>query len=158
MMKGKIKRENELLGTITMEDLYISHRLTIPAAELDAQFARSSGPGGQNVNKVNSKVTLRWKIRDNPILPEGWRDRTIARFRSRINVAGELVLHSQKHRAQPQNMEDCRQKLRQMLLECQTPPTIRKETRPTLGSKKRRLEQKNRQGEKKRLRSRPSFE
>jgi len=141
-----------------MEDLYVSHRLTIPSAELDTQFARSSGPGGQNVNKVNSKVTLRWQVRDNPTIPEGWRSRMLTRYANRINNEGQMVVHSQKHRAQPQNLEDCRQKLREMLLECQAPPTKRVPSRPTLGSKKRRLEEKNRQGQKKRLRGRVKFE
>lgn len=141
-----------------MEDLYVSHRLTIPSAELDTQFARSGGPGGQNVNKVNSKVTLRWQVRDNPNMPEGWRSRMLALYANRINNEGQMVIHSQKYRAQPQNLEDCRQKLREMLLECQTPPTKRLQSRPTLGSKKRRLEEKNRQGQKKRLRGRVKFE
>jgi ribosome-associated protein len=144
--------------TLTMEDLFISRRLTIPASEIDTTFARSSGPGGQNVNKVNSKVTLRWKIRDNPQMPEGWRERTIVRYGNRINNEGQLVIHSQRYRAQPQNLEDCRQKLRELLLDCQLPPTKRLKTRPTLGSKKRRLEQKSRQGEKKRLRGRVKFD
>lgn len=141
-----------------MEDLYVSRRLTIPSAELDTQFARSGGPGGQNVNKVNSKVTLRWQIRDNPNVPDDWRSRMLAKYSNRINNEGEMVIHSQKYRAQPQNVEDCRQKLREMLLECQFPPTKRLKSRPTLGSKKRRLEEKNRQGQKKRLRGRVNLE
>lgn len=141
-----------------MEDLYISHRLTIPAAELDAQFARSGGPGGQNVNKVNSKVTLRWQLRDNPLVPEGWKARMLARYGNRVNSEGQLIIQSQRYRAQPKNVDDCRQKLREMLLECQAAPTKRLTTRPTLGSKKRRLDEKNRQGQKKRLRGRVNFD
>lgn len=141
-----------------MEDLYISGRLTIPASELGISYARSGGPGGQNVNKVNTKVTLRWPIRDNPLIPEGWRNRAVALLAKRINLIGELVLHSERYRVQHRNLEDCRQKLRELLLQCQSPPTVRLATRPTKGSKVRRLEEKNRQGEKKRLRGRPFIE
>lgn len=138
-----------------MEDLYVSRRLTIPASELQTTFARSGGPGGQNVNKVNSKVTLRWSIRDNPLMPEPWRARVEARFSGRINTEGEMVLHSERYRSQHRNLEDCREKLRDLLLECQTAPRRRVATRPTKGSKVRRLDAKRQQGEKKRLRGRP---
>lgn len=138
-----------------MEDLYVSRRLTISASELQTTFARSGGPGGQNVNKVNSKVTLRWRIRDNPAMPEAWRGRVEARFAGRITGEGDLVLHSERYRSQHRNLEDCRQKLRDLLLECQTPPRRRVATRPTKGSKVRRLDAKRQQSEKKRLRGRP---
>ncbi|WP_235934777.1 alternative ribosome rescue aminoacyl-tRNA hydrolase ArfB [Candidatus Laterigemmans baculatus] len=133
----------------------MSRRLTIPAAELQTTFARSGGPGGQNVNKVNSKVTLRWRIRDNSLMPEPWRQRVEGRFAGRINNEGELVLHSERYRSQPRNLEDCREKLRDLLLECQTAPRKRIATRPTKGSKLRRLDAKRQQSEKKRLRGRP---
>ncbi len=138
-----------------MDDLLISGRVTIPAKEIDVQFARSGGPGGQNVNKLNTKVTLRWRIRDNPLLPEGWRERAVARYKNRLNTEGELVLHSERYRLQRRNLEDCRQKLKEMLLACKTPPVPRKATRPTLGSQRRRVDAKRRQSEKKRLRGRP---
>lgn len=137
-----------------MEDLYVSRRLTIPASQLQASYARSGGPGGQNVNKVNTKVTLRWQIRDNPLIPDAWRQRLIARYGGRINNEGEMVLHSERYRVQHRNLEDCRQKLRDLLLDCQTPPRKRLATRPTKGSKSRRLDAKRRQGEKKRSRGR----
>lgn len=141
-----------------MEDLYVSHRLTIPASQLEASYARSGGPGGQNVNKVNTKVTLRWQVRDNPLIPDPWRDRVIARYGGRINNEGEMVLHSERYRVQHRNLDDCRQKLRELLVDCQSPPRKRLATRPTKGSKLRRLDAKRRQSEKKRLRGRPGSE
>jgi ribosome-associated protein len=141
-----------------LDDLPVSSRFTIPANELEVQYARSGGPGGQNVNKVNTKVTLKWQLRDNPALPDAWRHRVLNKYGNRVNGDGEMVLHSERYRVQKRNLEDCRQKLRQMLLECQHPPIPRKPTKPTLGSKRRRLDAKRRQSEKKRMRGRPGLE
>ncbi len=141
-----------------MDNLVINRRLTIPASQLSVSFARSSGPGGQNVNKVNSKVTLRWQIRDQPLISNAWRHRFMEAFGTRVNVRGELVVSSEQYRDQPRNLEDCREKMATMLRQVQSPPTIRKKTKPTLGSKRRRLDAKKKQGEKKRLRGRPNMD
>ncbi len=141
-----------------MDNLVINNRLTIPASQLSVSFARSSGPGGQNVNKVNSKVTLRWQIRDQPLISRAWRERFLQRFGTRVNVRGELVISSERYRDQPRNLEDCREKLAEMLRQVASSPTVRKKTKPTQGSKRRRLDAKKRQGEKKRLRGRPSMD
>jgi len=141
-----------------MSDLIVTQRFTIASADLPWSAARSSGPGGQNVNKVNSKVTLRWK----PVLQtgfdEGWHRRFTTRFATRINREGELVLHSELTRDQSRNLADVRSRLLSMLLECRQPPKTRKATRPSLGSKRRRLEGKRRQSAKKQLRSRPRLD
>lgn len=138
-----------------MEDLVINSRLTIPAAELLVSYSRSSGPGGQNVNKVNSRVTLRWQVGDQPLLTYGWRQRLLARFGNRVTREGELMIHSEKYRDQPRNLADCRQRLVEMLCACATPPVQRKKTRPTLASKRRRLDEKRRQSQKKSQRRGP---
>ncbi len=130
-------------------DLYISPRLTILADEMDISQARSSGPGGQNVNKVNSKVTLRWNPDRCERLDAGWRRRLTNRYGNRITRDGDLILQSDRYRDRLRNLADVRQRLVEMLLECQLPPTARKATRPTLGSKKRRLEAKRQQSAKK---------
>lgn len=135
-----------------MSDLHVNARLTIPERELVTSAARSSGPGGQNVNKVNSKVTLRWSPANCSAISDAWRDRFIARYGNRINREGQLVLHSERYRDQPRNLADVRQKLIEMLLACQAPPKKRKPSRPTLGSKKRRKEAKQRQSQKKQSR------
>jgi len=134
----------------------INHRISIPAEEIDIQFTRSGGPGGQNVNKLNTKVILKWRVVGTAILPEGWRDRVVSRHRNRINEQGELVVRSERYRIQRRNLEDCRQKLRELILDCQAPPQERVATKPSFGSRMRRLDEKNRRSEKKRLR-RPNF-
>lgn len=140
-----------------MEDLVVNSRLTIPAGELAVGYSRSSGPGGQNVNKVNSKVTLRWQVGDQPRLPPDWRKRLLARFGNRVTRDGELVIQSDRYRDQPRNLEDCRLRLADMLRQAASPPKRRKKTRPTLASKRRRLEDKRRLSDKKSSR-RSSFD
>ena len=132
-----------------MADLIINARLTITDREIEILTARSSGPGGQNVNKVNSKVTLRWSPTRCEALPTAWAQRFIARFSNRINRDGQIVIHSEKYRDQPRNLADVRQKLTSMLLETQSAPKSRKATRPSKGSQRRRLDAKTRQGQKK---------
>ena len=138
-----------------MSDLLINSRLTIGEKEITITAARSSGPGGQNVNKVNSKVTLRWSPARCDQLSGDWCRRFVTRHGNRINRDGELVLHSERYRDQGRNLTDVRQKLTEMLLECQAAPKLRKATRPTRGSQRRRLDQKRRQSQKKQNRRKP---
>lgn len=139
-----------------MADLYISPRLTIADKELQVTSARSGGPGGQNVNKVNTKITLKWSPGDSPTLHPAWRRRLEKRYANRINREGEVVIQSDRHREQSRNLAEARQKLVDMLLNCQQAPKKRKATRPTRGSQRRRLQQKRQTSEKKRLRKSPS--
>ena len=138
-----------------MSDLYISRRLTIADKEIHCTTARSSGPGGQNVNKVNSKVILKWSPQQCASLDPAWLRRFLTRYGNRINRDGELVLHGEKYRDQSRNMADVRQRLVDMLLACQSAPRKRKATRPTLASKRRRLDKKRQTADKKRLRKTP---
>ena len=136
--------------------LRVNDRITIPFTEFDFTFARSGGPGGQNVNKVNSKVTLRWNITSSPSLPSD----VLARFRSkyhrRMTKDGELVMHSQRYRDQGRNVADCLEKLRELLLEVAVAPRRRKPTRPTKGSVQRRLTAKKQRSDRKQNRRRPN--
>ncbi len=134
--------------------LVVNHRIAIPLKEFEFTYSRSSGPGGQNVNKVNTKVTLHWAIASSASVPEDVRNRFVAKFRRRINNKGQLVMASQRFRDQGRNVGDCLAKLREMLSSVAIAPKARKATRPTRGSRERRLQAKRRTSDKKRGRGR----
>lgn len=138
--------------------LHVNQSIQIPDSELEFTFARSSGPGGQNVNKVNSKAILRWNVQHSPSLPAPVRDRFLQRHGARITQDGDLILQSQKYRDQPRNTEDCLNRLREMLLEAARPPVKRRPTRPSRGSKERRLQDKKARSTRKKNRRRPSMD
>lgn len=123
-------------------DLYVSSRVTVPASELQMSFARSSGPGGQNVNKVESKAILRWNVRTTTSLPADVRERFLQKHGSRLTKEGDLLLASQEFRDQPKNIEACRQRLVGMIKSVLVAPKKRRATKPTKGSKVRRLNDK----------------
>jgi ribosome-associated protein len=138
--------------------LIVTHQLQVPLREFSFTFARSSGPGGQNVNKVNSKATLRWNAERSPSLPADVRDRFLARFGRRLTHEGDLVVVSQRYRDQARNVDDCLEKLRAMLAEVATPPRRRKPSRPTQASRRRRLQDKRATSERKASRRSPHAE
>jgi ribosome-associated protein len=130
--------------------LVVNPRLEVPFDELHFTYARSSGPGGQNVNKVNTKAVLRWSVRHSPSLPEEIRSRLVAKIGSRLTLGGDLVITSQRFRDAGRNAADCLEKLRTLLAEAAIAPKQRKRTRPGKGAIRRRLADKRQQGEKKR--------
>ncbi|MFM8379091.1 MAG: alternative ribosome rescue aminoacyl-tRNA hydrolase ArfB [Planctomycetia bacterium] len=129
-------------------------RVVIPAAALDWQFVRSSGPGGQHVNRTSSKAVLRFDARHSPHLPEDVRQRLLARERARLTRDGALVITSQRHRDQPQNIADCLAKLSAIVARALVPPKVRRPTKAPRSVTKKRLEGKRRRAETKRLRGR----
>jgi ribosome-associated protein len=129
--------------------LVVNSRIQIDESEFVFSFTRSSGPGGQNVNKVNSKATLRWQPSSSAGLPPDVLERFLAGYSSRLTGDGEMLVSSQRFRDQGRNVQDCLDKLRGMLAAVAVPPKRRKKTRPSRGSIKRRLEQKRRTGDKK---------
>ena len=137
--------------------LVINDRLKIPLREFRFSFARSSGPGGQNVNKLNTKALLRWAVMKSPSLPDPVRTRLLAKHRRRVSAEGDLLVTSQRFRDAGRNVADCLEKLRAMLAEAAERPKPRKPTRPTRASVRRRLDQKRRQSQKKQQR-RPKLE
>lgn len=132
--------------------------IQIPLTELHFTFARSGGPGGQNVNKVNSKAILRWSVGTSPSLPPGPRERFLTKYANRITQDGELVLSSQKYRDQSLNVDDCLEKLQEMLMSIMSPPTIRRVTKVSKSVKVRRTEAKRKISQKKQQRQRPERE
>jgi ribosome-associated protein len=133
-------------------DLIVDCRIRIPREELKFTFVRSSGPGGQNVNKVNSKAVLRWNVGSSPCLPDDVRGRFLAAYRRRISEAGQLVLTSQRYRDQRRNLLDCLQKLRAMVTAVATPRKRRRPTRPSRAAGERRLKEKRETSTKKQQR------
>ena len=125
----------------------ITERLFIPEGELEFSFARSGGPGGQNVNKVSSKAILKWNIDANTSIPEAVKARFRSSFANRIATDGNVVVASDEYRDQPRNIENCREKLAQMLASVENPPKPRRATKPTRASKERRLAGKKRDSE-----------
>lgn len=140
------------------EPLRVTSRIVLPQSELHFSFVRSSGPGGQNVNKVNSKAQLRWAAAKSPSLPDDVRHRLVARFARRMNDRGEIVITSQRYRDQARNVGDCLTKLREMLAAVATPPKRRKKTRPPRAAAESRLRDKRVKADKKRSRSDRSFD
>ena len=129
--------------------LSIGPNLTIPTGELQITFARSSGPGGQNVNKVNSKATVRWSVATSPSLPEETRQRLLTRLANRLTREGELIVVSQRFRDAGRNVADALEKLQAVISAAVRTPRLRKPTRPTRGSIHRRREAKQRQAQRK---------
>jgi ribosome-associated protein len=140
-----------------MTGIYINDRLTIAEEELQWSYARSSGPGGQNVNKVNSKATLRWVPVEGAVSSAVW-NRFLHLAKRYITNEGEVVIQSQEHRDQPQNVEACRTKLQALLRAAYVAPKRRIKTKPSRASQRRRLDEKKRVSEKKKTRQSKSFD
>jgi ribosome-associated protein len=136
----------------------ITDGVTIPEDELTWTFARSGGPGGQNVNKVSSKAILRWSLAANTSLPADVKQRLHALQRRRITTEGDLLIQGQRFRDQGDNVADCREKLREMVLQALHPPKPRRPTKPSRGAKLRRLAAKKQQSQRKAGRRPPSAE
>jgi len=138
--------------------LVVNQQIQIPLEEFRFTFSRSPGPGGQNVNKVNSKATLHWNVTTTTNLPEPVRQRLLKKFHRRINQEGEFFISSSRYRDAPRNEADCLDKLRAMIEEAAVAQKPRRATRPTAASKRRRRDNKRRQSEKKQQRRPPRFE
>lgn len=136
----------------------VTARLSLDPRELQESFIRASGPGGQNVNKVSSAVQLRFDLRGSPSLPDDVKARLEKLAGSRLTADGVLVLTAQTHRSQDRNRAEARERLLGLIRAAAVPPKARRATRPTLGSKKRRLESKAKRAAIKGGRGRPSLD
>lgn len=130
----------------------VSAKITVPESELAEEFIRSSGPGGQNVNKTATAVQLRFDLRKSPSLPEPVRERLRRLAGRRVSAAGVLVIEASRYRTQGANRRDVRRRLEGLLRRAARPPRLRKQTRPSRAVHQRRLSEKKQRGETKRLR------
>ena len=126
---------------------------SIPEDELTFAASRAGGPGGQHVNKVASRVTLRFDVEGSPSLDEGQKRRLMTRLRTRITNDGVLVMHCRRHRGQAANRAELVERFAKVVAEALRPRRARKKTRPSAASREKRLEEKRRRGRIKRDRS-----
>ena len=132
--------------------IHITRTITIDESEIQEYFVRTSGPGGQNVNKVATTVQLRFDVANSRSLPEEVRTRLISLAGNRITEDGILIIDARRFRTQSRNREDAIARLVELIRNAAQRPKIRRKTRPTLTSKIRRLESKHLVAESKRVR------
>jgi ribosome-associated protein len=136
--------------------IVVTPRIVLDERELEESFVRSSGPGGQNVNKLSTAVQLRFDVRRSPSLPDDVRARLERLAGSRLTGEGVLIILAQRHRTQERNREDARERLVELIRRAAVAPTPRRPTKPTFASKRRRLDAKVRRGRVKSLRGDPA--
>lgn len=132
--------------------LSVTPSLAIDENELRETFIRASGPGGQNVNKVATAVQLRWDVRNSASLPDAIRERLLRLAAPRITAEGVLIIEARRYRTQEQNRQDARGRLLALVRKAVDPPKPRRVTRPSRVAHMRRVENKRRRGQLKRLR------
>lgn len=138
-------------------ELKLSNYVSIPAAEISFTAIRAQGAGGQNVNKVSSAIHLRFDI-NNSSLPDFYKQRLLALTDKRITKDGIIIIKAQQYRTQEQNKDDALERLRALILDSIKVVKNRVATKPTRASKTRRLDQKSKRGNIKKLRGKASWD
>lgn len=133
--------------------IQVTPTIAIDESEIQQEFVRASGPGGQNVNRVATAVQLRFDVSNSPSLPYEIREKLLSLAGRRITKEGVLVIDARRFRTQGANRQDAMERLVGLIRKAAQKRQIRRKTRPTLGSKMRRLEAKRRHAKAKRLRS-----
>jgi ribosome-associated protein len=137
--------------------LYITPNISIDEREIREEFVRSSGPGGQNVNKVATAVKLRFNVLCSPSLPDGVRKRLIHLAGSKMNRKGELIIDARRFRTQEKNRKDAMDRLIGLVRKAVEKPKPRFKTKPTRLSREQRLETKHKRSEIKQMRKTPAI-
>jgi ribosome-associated protein len=137
------------------EELIVTDSVRIPLSEFSFASSRSSGPGGQNVNKVNSRIQLRWKPFESASISAEVAERFAKLAGRRMTTDGECIITGQQFRDAPKNREDCLNRLAELVRAALHRPKARRATKPSRGSKERRLKEKKRRGDVKRGRQSP---
>ena len=135
----------------------ITKTLSIDESEIELEFVRASGPGGQNVNKVSSSAQLRFDVKNSPSLPEDVRERLVKLAGNRMTNEGVLVIEAKQFRTQEENRKDAIDRLAALIREAAKKPKVRRPTRPSAEAKRKRLEVKRQRGEIKRMRGRVDY-
>jgi len=130
-------------------NLEITSELVIPGNDLQWDFVRASGPGGQHVNKAATAVQLRFDLRQNSTLPPEVRARLQKLAANRINTEGVLIIDARRFRSQDRNRQDALDRLKALVIRAARPPKTRRRTRPPTAARERRLEEKRRRGDRK---------
>ncbi len=137
----------------------VTPHISLDEREIEESFVRSSGPGGQNVNKLSTAVQLRFDVRRSPSLPDDVRARLERLAGARLTQDGVLVITAQRHRTQARNRDDALERLLALIRQAAVAPTKRRPTRPTRASRERRIDSKKRRAViKRQRRAKPSFE
>jgi len=136
------------------QGLRVRPDLIIPESELDESSSRAGGPGGQHVNKTATRITLRWNLSTSPSLREWQRRRLTERLSSKLTREGEIILHASSSRSQKKNRIDARRRLIELLQEAMYVKPTRKATKPSRGQKERRITNKKKRSQAKKLRGR----
>lgn len=137
--------------------MIINQNLQIPSKELNFSFTKSSGPGGQKVNKTNSCVILSWSVLYSPSVSEYQRTKLLDKLSRRINSDGELLIRSDRFRDRGKNIADCIEKLQLVLQKALSVQKKRVPTKPSKASKKKRVDNKKKNADKKQLRKKPNY-
>ena len=136
-------------------EMVLLRGVVLPRSEVRAEYSRAGGPGGQHVNRTETRVTLRFNLQESPSIPDVEREGMVQKLAPRLTKAGEVLVSVERHRDRVRNLATAYQRLTELLIGSMERPRQRKKTRPTRASQQKRLDQKKALGDRKRRRRPP---